>query len=96
MKLINPNPFTTRPEIVGTFGVVTSTHWIATAVGMGARNVAGPAICVANTGLAGEAADCTVPCWFGAQPASAAAQARAVRVRCVIADCSFIAGIDRS
>jgi gamma-glutamyltranspeptidase/glutathione hydrolase len=26
--------FTTRPEIRGTFGVVTSTHWIATAVGM--------------------------------------------------------------
>ena len=35
MKTINPNPFTTRPEIEGTFGVVTSTHWIATAVGMG-------------------------------------------------------------
>src|SRR5437016_6614030 len=33
MKNINPNPFTTRPEIEGTFGVVTSTHWIATAVG---------------------------------------------------------------
>ena len=32
---INPNRFTTRPEIEGTFGVVTSTHWIATAVGMG-------------------------------------------------------------
>jgi gamma-glutamyltranspeptidase/glutathione hydrolase len=32
---INPNPFTTRPEIEGTFGVVTSTHWIGTAVGMG-------------------------------------------------------------
>jgi gamma-glutamyltranspeptidase/glutathione hydrolase len=32
---INPNPFTTRPEIDGTFGVVASTHWIATAVGMG-------------------------------------------------------------
>jgi gamma-glutamyltranspeptidase/glutathione hydrolase len=31
---INPNPFTTRPEIDGTFGVVTSTHWIGTAVGM--------------------------------------------------------------
>ena len=31
---INPNPFTTRPEIDGTFGVVASTHWIATAVGM--------------------------------------------------------------
>lgn len=32
---VNPNPFTTRPEIEGTFGVVTSTHWIGTAVGMG-------------------------------------------------------------
>ena len=31
---INSGPFTTRPEIDGTFGVVTSTHWIATAVGM--------------------------------------------------------------
>src|SRR5499425_510020 len=27
-------PFTTRPEIKGTFGVVSSTHWIASAVGM--------------------------------------------------------------
>jgi gamma-glutamyltranspeptidase/glutathione hydrolase len=35
MNFVNPNPFTTRPEIEGTFGVVTSTHWIATAVGMG-------------------------------------------------------------
>src|SRR6201989_1898551 len=35
MSNINPNVFTTRPEIDGTFGVVTSTHWIATAVGMG-------------------------------------------------------------
>jgi gamma-glutamyltranspeptidase / glutathione hydrolase len=26
--------FTTRPEIVGTFGVVSSTHWIASQVGM--------------------------------------------------------------
>ncbi len=26
--------FTTRPEILGTFGVVTSTHWIASSVGM--------------------------------------------------------------
>jgi len=31
---VNPNPFTTRPEIEGTFGVVASTHWIATAIGM--------------------------------------------------------------
>jgi gamma-glutamyltranspeptidase/glutathione hydrolase len=34
MSFVNPNPFTTRPEIDGTFGVVASTHWIATAVGM--------------------------------------------------------------
>jgi gamma-glutamyltranspeptidase / glutathione hydrolase len=34
MTNINPSPFTTRPEIEGIFGVVTSTHWIATAVGM--------------------------------------------------------------
>ena len=26
--------FTTRPEIAGTFGVVTSTHWLASAAGM--------------------------------------------------------------
>jgi gamma-glutamyltranspeptidase/glutathione hydrolase len=26
--------FTTRPEILGTFGVVTTTHWLASAVGM--------------------------------------------------------------
>jgi gamma-glutamyltranspeptidase/glutathione hydrolase len=26
--------FTTRPEITGTFGVATSTHWLASAVGM--------------------------------------------------------------
>jgi len=40
---INPDPFTTRPEIEGTFGVVTSTHWIATAVGMAALEKGGNA-----------------------------------------------------
>lgn len=40
---VNPNPFTTRPEIEGTFGVVTSTHWIATAVGMGTLEKGGNA-----------------------------------------------------
>ena len=35
MSNINSGPFTTRPEIDGTFGVVASTHWIGTAVGMG-------------------------------------------------------------
>jgi gamma-glutamyltranspeptidase/glutathione hydrolase len=43
MTNINPNAFTTRPEIEGTFGVVTSTHWIATAVGMGALERGGNA-----------------------------------------------------
>src|SRR5262245_41110508 len=43
MKNINPNPFTTRPEIEGTFGVVASTHWIATAVGMAAFEKVGMA-----------------------------------------------------
>jgi gamma-glutamyltranspeptidase/glutathione hydrolase len=43
MKNINPNPFTTRPEIEGTFGVVASTHWIATAVGMGTLEKGGNA-----------------------------------------------------
>jgi gamma-glutamyltranspeptidase / glutathione hydrolase len=43
MSNINPNPFTTRPEIEGTFGVVTSTHWIATAVGMSALEKGGNA-----------------------------------------------------
>ncbi|MEM7059489.1 MAG: gamma-glutamyltransferase family protein [Pseudomonadota bacterium] len=30
-----PQSFTTRPEIRGTFGAVTSTHWIASTVGFG-------------------------------------------------------------
>ena len=31
---INPDPFTTRPEIDVTCGVVAPTHWIGIAVGM--------------------------------------------------------------
>jgi gamma-glutamyltranspeptidase/glutathione hydrolase len=44
--------FTTRPEIKGTFGVVASTHWIASAVGMSMLEKGGNAFdaCVA-TGL---------------------------------------------
>jgi gamma-glutamyltranspeptidase / glutathione hydrolase len=34
MTTFTPPAFTTRVEIDGTFGVCTSTHWIATAVGM--------------------------------------------------------------
>ena len=43
MTNINQNPFTTRPQIEGTFGVVTSTHWIGTAVGMAALEKGGNA-----------------------------------------------------
>src|SRR3954451_12235107 len=43
MSNINPDPFPTRPEIEGTFGVVTSTHWIATAVGMATLEKSGNA-----------------------------------------------------
>ena len=32
--MLPPLPFTTRPEIEGIFGVIATTHWIATAVGM--------------------------------------------------------------
>ena len=35
--------FTTRPELNGTFGMATSTHWIASAVGMGVLEKGGNA-----------------------------------------------------
>ncbi|MGI9417903.1 MAG: gamma-glutamyltransferase family protein [Geminicoccaceae bacterium] len=35
--------FTTRPEIVGSFGAVSSTHWLASAVGMRALELGGNA-----------------------------------------------------
>jgi gamma-glutamyltranspeptidase / glutathione hydrolase len=44
MSFVNPDPFTTRPEITGTFGVIASTHWIATAVGMGVLERGGNAL----------------------------------------------------
>ncbi len=36
--------FTTRPEILGTFGVATSTHWIASTVGMSILEKGGSAV----------------------------------------------------
>ena len=47
--------FTTRPEIRGTFGVVTSTHWVASAVGM------------ATLERGGNAFDAAVACGFTLQ-----------------------------
>src|SRR6478735_8949086 len=35
IEFIGPRRFTARSEIDGTFGVVASTHWIGSAVGMG-------------------------------------------------------------
>src|SRR5689334_24943664 len=46
-------PFTTRPEIRGTFGVAASTHWIATQVAMSALERGGNAFdAAASAGFA--------------------------------------------
>ncbi len=50
--------FTTRPEIIGSFGVVASTHWIGTAVGMGVLERGGNAFDAAvATGFALQVAE---------------------------------------
>ncbi len=62
--------FTTRPEIAGTFGVVASTHWIASQVGMAvlerggnafdAAAAAGFTLQVAEPHLNGPGGDCPI------------------------------------
>src|SRR3546814_4838191 len=42
--------FTTRPEIQGTFGVVSSTHWLASQVAMGVLEKGGNAFDAAVAG----------------------------------------------
>src|SRR5450830_209341 len=69
---INPYPFTTRPEIEGTFGVVTSIHWIATAVGMATQEKGGNAFDAA-VATAREARTGKVEVIWGQGPARAAA-----------------------
>src|SRR3954463_8683739 len=43
-------PFTTRPEIRGTFGVVASTHWLASQTEMGILERGGNAFDAATAG----------------------------------------------
>jgi gamma-glutamyltranspeptidase/glutathione hydrolase len=45
-----PLPFTTRPEIRGTFGVVASTHWLASQTAMGVLERGGNAFDAAAAG----------------------------------------------
>lgn len=65
-----PNMFTTRPEIIGTFGAVASTHWIASQVGMSvlerggnafdAAAAAGFALQIVEPHLNGPGGDCPI------------------------------------
>ena len=72
------SPFTTRPEIVGTFGVVTSTHWIASAVGMAmlerggnafdAAVAAGLALQIVEPHLNGPGGEVPIIVWRAGEP----------------------------
>lgn len=48
MRRVGP-VFTTRPELVGTYGMVASTHWLATAAGMAMLEAGGNAFDAAAT-----------------------------------------------
>lgn len=70
--------FTTRPELSGTFGMVTSTHWIASAVGMRLLEAGGTAfdaaaatgfvLCVVEPHLNGPLGDMPALIWPANQP----------------------------
>ena len=65
-------PFTTRPEIRGTFGAIATTHWLATQTGMGvlerggnafdAAVAAGFVLQIVEPHLNGPAANCRHSC----------------------------------
>mgnify|MGYP003347244192 CR=1 FL=1 len=42
-RTVSAGGFTTRPELAGTFGMVASTHWLASAVGMAVLEAGGNA-----------------------------------------------------
>lgn len=50
MPQSQPTPFTTRPELRGTFGVVSSTHWLASATAMSILERGGNAFDAATAG----------------------------------------------
>jgi gamma-glutamyltranspeptidase / glutathione hydrolase len=76
--------FTTRPEIIGTFGAVTSTHWLASAVGMSILERGGNAFDAAvATGITLQIVEPHLSGPAGDMPAILySARDRAVRVLC--------------
>jgi gamma-glutamyltranspeptidase/glutathione hydrolase len=68
---------TSRPEIVGSFGVVASTHWLATAAGMAilekggnafdAAVAAGCVLHIVEPDQNGPGGDCPIVLWSAAR-----------------------------
>ena len=61
--------FTTRPEIVGTFGVVASTHWLASQTAMGIHEKGGTSFDAAVAGGFVDSAEFKAV--YGASPTNA-------------------------
>src|SRR5271166_1663835 len=76
--------FTTRPELIGTFGAVSSTHWLASAVGMSILERGGNAFDAAvATGISLQIVEPHLSGPAGDMPAILySARDRAVRVLC--------------